>query len=65
MIDFGKDLTIGHYYTLDEMFNNTSTVKLIRKDTIFGTIESKDSTWEVMLTRLSPIKNQDESLRNI
>lgn len=65
MIDFGKDYVVGEYYTLDKMYNNSSTIKLVIKERIFGIIEDEEGNkWRTMLTRLSPIKNQDDTLRS-
>lgn len=58
MIDYSKNLTIGEKYILDSEYRNSSIVKLIIKGKIYGLVESEEGTqWEVMLNRLSPIKN--------
>jgi len=66
MIDFGKDLTIGEFYILDKEYNNSSIVKLIEKGNILGLIENPEtgSKWRIMLNRLTPIKETDDTLRN-
>lgn len=58
MIDYDKNLTIEEKYILDSEYRNSSIVKLIIKGKIYGLVESEEGTqWEVMLNRLSPIKN--------